>query len=107
MSDKLTVSWWKNGVSQVGTSPTKIVSTARLPELPKRGILIKAPGDLDSAPNTQPVWLGNSKVTAGTDDSNDGFPLAPGESVSFPLDLAHDMYVVSLSGEQRVYWVIV
>jgi hypothetical protein len=67
----------------------------------KKGVLIKAHGDLDAAANTVPVFIGNAQVT-----TSDGFSLGPGESVTLPVE-GDDIYAIAGSASQKVSWAVV
>jgi len=92
-----------NGWTVVGVVRTQAI-TKSLPDGNYSGIVIKAPGASDDAPNTVAVYVGTNSVTADQNANTGGFPLAPGESISVPLLSAEDVYVVASSNSQAVAW---
>jgi hypothetical protein len=81
----------------VGVAALRI-PTKRLAKGNKKGILIKAYGSGDIAANTVPIFIGNAQVTV-----DDGFPIAPGEAVSIPIEGA-EIYAVASANTQKIAW---
>jgi len=69
-----------------------------------KGILLRAPGADDPVPNTAPVWVGGSAVTADADVGTGGLPILPGESVVLPIDDPNDVWVISTAATQDIAW---
>lgn len=65
-----------------------------------QGIILRCPGGSDAVPNTTEVWIGKAAVTDG-----DGMAIAPGESLSLPLDSGDKLYAVTATANQVVAWV--
>lgn len=65
-----------------------------------QGIILRCPGVSDAVPNTTEVWIGKAAVTDG-----DGMAIAPGESLSLPLDSGDKLYAVTATANQVVAWV--
>jgi hypothetical protein len=97
---------FRNGHTAVGVTKVKAVGT-ELPDGNFSGVLFKAPGADDDTPNTVPIYIGDSKVTANYNASTGGFPLAPGESVTLPLRYVDSLYVVATAASQSVAWFLV
>lgn len=67
------------------------------------GILIKT----DSS-NSGTVYISNrSDVTADSDDTTDGFPLAANESVVVPVRNPNELWIVGSAAGQKIWWLIV
>lgn len=66
----------------------------------RRGLLIKA-----GALNTAPVYVGNSTVTADSNDETDGFELSAKESILAEVEDPRDVFVISKGTGQKVFWV--
>lgn len=65
----------------------------------KFGVTVKA-----ATTNTGTVYIGaSSSVTAGTNDSTDGFPLEPGESVTIPVNNINLLYGIASVVNQKVF----
>jgi DNA/RNA endonuclease YhcR with UshA esterase domain len=58
------------------------------------GMIVKA-----RASNAGNVFLGGATVTATNDGTGNGFPLAPGESVSLPINLAQVAFIIGTAGD--------
>jgi hypothetical protein len=65
-----------------------------------QGILLRCPGVSDAVPNTTEVWVGKEPVTDG-----DGMAIAPGETLSLPLESGENLYAVTATVNQVVAWV--
>jgi hypothetical protein len=98
---KDTVKDFRVGQKTVGVSAVQIVA-AELSDGNRKGILVKAYGSGDTAANTVPVFVGNAQVTL-----TDGFPLAPGESIMFPIEDAGDLYAIASAADQKLAWALV
>jgi len=91
----------RNGHKAVGQTAVQLTPQSFQAE---KGILIRVPGDTDAVPNTAPVWVAqNPGVTADSTDSG-GFPLAPGESISLPVNNPSKLYVISTAASQTIAW---
>jgi hypothetical protein len=86
------------GQKTVGATAVQIPTAATIDGF-KKGTLIKAYGTDDAIANTTPVYIGHANVTV-----NDGFPLAPGESVVVPYTKS-DLYAIAGSANQHVAWI--
>jgi hypothetical protein len=95
---KDTVQEYLTGQEPVGMTASKI-PTVRLAKGNKKGILIKAYGAGDVSENTVPVFIGNAQVTVTS-----GFPIAPGESISIPIEGA-EIYAIASAGSQKIAWI--
>ena len=93
---KDTVKQFRNGQKTVGINAVKITETNH--EFVK-GILLRAAGDNDPTPNTNVIWIGGPYVT-----SSDGMPLAPGETMTLPLETAENLYAISTAASQNLAW---
>lgn len=94
------------GHTAVSVTRARAVGT-ELPDGNYSGVLFKAPGTDDDTPNTVPIYIGDSKVTADYNASTGGFPLAPGESITLPLKYVAELYVVATANSQSVAWFLV
>jgi hypothetical protein len=65
-----------------------------------QGILLRCPGPTDAVPNTTEVWIGKAPVTDA-----DGMAIAPGETLSLPLESGENLYAVTATVNQVVAWV--
>jgi hypothetical protein len=80
----------------VGTTAAKLSATS-LPA--PRGFGLKA-----AAGNTGVVYAGAAAtVTAGTADATDGYPLAAGQEVFFPVDDLTKVWLVATAAAQKVF----
>jgi len=70
----------------------------------KRGVMLRTPGPEDPVPNTVPVWVGRSTVTADS-AATGGFPLKPGASLFMPVDDPSGIFVISTTGGQDIAWI--
>ncbi len=60
----------------------------------KSGAIVKA-----RATNAGNVFVGGSTVTATSDGTGNGFPLAPGESLSLPINLAQAVFIIGAAND--------
>lgn len=90
------------GAVTVGQTAVQ-VNPFNLPDRNMKGIVLKAPGSGDSSPNSAPVWVGK----AGVSTSAGGFPIAPGESLSLPLEDSSILWAISSSNSQHLYFVLI
>tara|TARA_Y100000310_G_C20041691_1_gene516459 strand:+ start:103 stop:405 length:303 start_codon:yes stop_codon:yes gene_type:complete len=69
-----------------------------------KGIQITA-----STANSVSIYVGASGVTANSADATDGYPVAAGESVLFPVRNATEIFVIAAGSAtaQKVWWMIV
>ena len=99
--DTAEVKMLKHGHTVVGTTAVQL-TTLDFPFV--KGILVRAPGANDPVPNTAPIWVGSSAVTADSNVGTGGVPLAPGESIVLPIDDPTVAWVVSTAATQDVSW---
>jgi hypothetical protein len=91
-----------HGHKSVGTSPTKII----VPGYKFiKGIVLRAPGDNDPVSNNAPIWIGRADVTANSNEAAGGMPIAPGESLTLPLESGKDLYAISNTANQDIAWI--
>lgn len=88
----------------IGPSGILLFSGASLPARSSYGITIVA-----NSGNTDNIWISaNSGLTPGTNDVNDGFPLARGQSYLFPVKNPNQLYVrSSITAGQKAWWYLV
>ena len=55
--------------------------------------------------NTGVVYVGKSGVTAGTNESTDGFPLNAGDSLVIEVSNVNLIYLIADAENQKVFWV--
>lgn len=67
----------------------------------KHGVVVKS-----SVTNSGVIYVGNSDVTANTDDDTDGFELFAGESVTLPVDNVNKIHVIASETGQKAFWVL-
>jgi len=92
----------------VTTTAAALISVAvNLPNGVKKGLLVKAPGPTDDAPNTASVFIGNGASVSADQTDAGGFPLAPGESVTLPLDSIDRLYAIVASGTEVLNCIII
>lgn len=93
---KDTVPTFQYGQTDVGLAAAKIIEgKVRF----AKGVLLRSPGSNDPTPNTDIIWVGRANVTTST-----GMPLAPGESLTLPVDNGDDLYAISTTASQRLAW---
>jgi hypothetical protein len=78
-----------------GSTAEQLTSTS----FPCQGVVIKA-----YEANANDIYVGLSDVTADTNASTSGFPLAPGEKQSFPCANPNTLYIRGTSGD-GVAWI--
>ena len=83
----------------VDTTAEQLITTSVAPSI---GIIVKA-----SNANTGIIYIGNSNVTAGTNDATDGFELNAGESLMVEARDADEVYVRASAVNQRVSFLVV
>jgi len=64
-----------------------------------KGVILRAAGDNDPVSNVAPVWIGDADVTVNT-----GIPLAPGETLTLPIENCDELYAISTSANQSIAW---
>ena len=69
-----------------------------------QGILVRCPGPNDPVPNTAPVWIGRTGVTADSGPTG-GFPVLPGHSVTIPVDDPSQLFCISTIEDQDIAWI--
>lgn len=95
-----------HGHTVVGTTAVKVTkATSNLK--PQKGVLFRTPGANDPTPNTHCVWVGNSNVTADSDITSGGYPLAPGEALFVPTSEVDDLYAVAGAASQDIAWMVI
>jgi hypothetical protein len=95
--NKETVSQYFHGqVTLTANTVTKIIN---LNNEFAQGILLRCPGVSDAVPNTTEVWVGKEPVT-----DSDGMALAPGETLSLPLESGENLYAVTATANQVIAW---
>lgn len=103
---KETVKFARFGIVNVGTSATQITAVTMPDGDVFKGILLKAPGSSDDTPNTASVFIGHANITADQ-ASTGGFPLAPGESLTLPIDQTSGLYAIATDTSQKLNWAII
>lgn len=86
-----------------------IIGTTAIEVNPKnfrfiKGALLRTPGAEDPEPNTVPIWIGSSLVTADSDTESGGFPLLPGSSIFIPSEFLSGLYAISSAANQKLAW---
>lgn len=92
----------KYGHVTVGTSAVALSSISRTV---KKGVILRAPGSGDPTANTDPIWIGDSRVTANSAADTGGFPIAPGESVTIEIEDLSEIYAISANASQDLGWI--
>ena len=83
----------------VDTVAEQLITTSISPNL---GVLVKA-----SRTNTGIIYIGNSTVTAGTNDATDGFELSAGDALMVEGRNANEVYIIASTNNQRVSYLII
>lgn len=83
--------------SEISTNAAQMTTTSFAA---KAGVSIKADSN-----NSGRVFIGNSDVTAGTNDDTDGIPLDAGESIEIEVNNPNLLYVIADSDNHKVYWI--
>ncbi len=96
--NKETVRQYFNG--QVKLAANTITKVIAIENEFYQGIILRCPGPTDAVPNTTEVWIGKAAVTDG-----DGMAIAPGETMSLPLESGENLYAVTATVNQVVAWV--
>jgi hypothetical protein len=91
----------RNGHKTVGVTSVQLTPQSFKAE---KGILIRAPGATDTVPNTVPVWIAQTSTVTADSTGSGGYPLAPGESVSLPVNDPSELYVISTAADQTIAW---
>jgi hypothetical protein len=90
------------GRKTVGTSAVQIYD-ANSYEVADHGIQVYAADD-----NADRVYVGsNNSVTADSNDDTDGFPLDAGNSILVPIRRPLDLWAISGTAGQKVWWMVV
>jgi hypothetical protein len=85
-----------NQVSIGATGPCQLTpSEAKI----YRGVLIRAPGELDATANTAVVYVGLSNVSVTR-----GFGIPPGDCIEMPVEKISDVYGIAASGVQTLQY---
>ena len=100
MSQITAGTFYHGSLASIGATALQLTSTVTPL---KRGIVVKAsPGNA----NGTIVYVGKSTVTAGVAaPTTDGFPLSPGDSVSFETDDASKVYCIGSTTGLSVGWI--
>lgn len=53
--------------------------------------------------NTDNVFIGGPTVTAGTEETTDGYLLQPGRELTLPLGTCHELWGISPTATQKLY----
>lgn len=69
------------------------------------GLILRAPGGSDPTPNTVPIWVGGSNVTANSHATTGGFPLVPGAALEINVEDSDDLYFISTAASQDLAWI--
>lgn len=99
---KETVTGLQHGHVAVTTTRKKIFSDP-LPSKLNKGVLLRCPGVDDPVTNTIPVWVGGPAVTADSDATTGGYPMAPGDAITVPIEVLTELYAIS-SGSADLAW---
>lgn len=91
----------RNGHKTVGATAVQLTPQSIQVE---KGILLRAPGSADPVPNTAPIWIGQTPTVESNSTGAGGFPLAPGESISLPVNNPSELYVISTVADQTIAW---
>jgi hypothetical protein len=91
----------RNGHQVVGVAAVQLTPQSFQAE---KGILLRVPGDSDTVPNTAPVWVAQTPNVTSDSVETGGFPLAPGESISLPVNDPSKLYVISTAADQTIAW---
>jgi len=83
------------GLTAVPVTPNKVELV--------RGLLLRAPGPNDLAPNTDVIYIGLKSVTPDS-SATGGMPLLPGSVMELPIDDPSQIYAVSLTANQDLAW---
>lgn len=88
--------------SSIGASAVQLTASD-IPCL--TGVIVKAAIDNTSGSK---IYVGDSNaVTAGLADATDGFELAPGESITVPVDNANKIWVIGSTTSLKAFWLAV
>ncbi len=87
---------FRHGQTTVGLTAVQI---ANYPGTLVQGVLLRAPGANDTAPNTDEIWVGKVGVTAAN-----GMAIAPGETMIVPVEDMSQLYAISTAGAQVLAW---
>lgn len=87
---------FKHGQELISTNAVKVIEPDHRFI---RGILLRSAGEKDPTPNTGMIWIGTAGVTSAT-----GMPIAPGETLSLPLDRGANLYAISDTANQSLAW---
>jgi hypothetical protein len=87
----------QNGSKTVSTSA--VVVGGNVPA--SDGVLVVA-----ATTNTGLIYVGNSTVTANTDNNNDGIPLLAGAGVRVKVDNVNKVYAISDTSSQKIFWMV-
>lgn len=92
-----------NGTSHVGPLRRKMVRK-KVNHGSFREVHIKALGEGDDKCNTVAVFIGGPNCTANYDLDTGGYPLAPGDSISLPVECIEYLHCVATSSSQVLVW---
>lgn len=91
----------RTGHKTVGATAVQLTEQSFQAE---KGILLRCPGTDDTVPNTDPVWVAQTPNVTSDSTGTGGFPIAPGESVSLPVNDPSKLYVISTAAAQTIAW---
>ena len=99
-----TVKYVANGHTLVGLVATQLsLTTYKI----NKGVLLRAPGAVDSISNTTAIWVGNQAVTNDSNPDTGGMPIIPGASLFIPIDDITLLYVIAGAVDQDIAWMVV
>ncbi len=87
---------FRHGQTTVGTNTVQVANYST-PLV--KGILLRAPGANDTTPNTDPIWVGKTGVTAAN-----GMAICPGETMGIPVEDMSQLYAMSTAADQVLAW---
>lgn len=96
MNKETVRAYFHGQVTLTANTPEKII---KITNEFAQGILLRCPGVSDAVPNTTEVWVGKEPVT-----DSDGMALAPGETLSLPLESGENLYAVTATANQVIAW---
>jgi hypothetical protein len=90
--------FYTGSLSAITLNPLRLTS---LDISTNEGVLVYA----DSG-NLEAIYVGDSNVTAGTNNNTDGFPIPPGKALLIKIDQPNKIFCVTPSGftGHRAFW---
>lgn len=92
---------FSHGHTVVGTTALRVSTITPSRPLDK-GVLLRAP-----SANSVDIYIGIGSVTADTNATSGGFPLAPGEAVFIPIDDHTKLFVRASASAQDLAWLAI